>query len=135
MKKFTFSLEKVLSYKTQIEESLRNEHAVTIRNVRNKEEEIEILGNMRNEYMNDYDRQKEGVCSPQSLQMYNVYFAGIEDRISQENFRLTALREEERICREKVLEAKKERASLEMLKEKKTEEYRKALQKEEELLI
>ena len=135
MKKFKFSLEKVLSYKAQVEESLRNEHAVTIRNVRNKEEEIEKLGNMRNAYMDDYDRQKKGVCSPQNLQAYNMYFTGIEDRISQETFRLTALREEERLCREKVLEAKKERTSLEMLKGKKIKEYEEACRKEEELLI
>ena len=135
MKKFVFSLEKVLNYKSQVEESLRNEHAAALRDIRIKEEEIEGLEQSRESYMDEYNQNRDGVCDPNSLSAYNMYFLRIENRIQEEHMKLAALQEVEVQCREKVLEAKKERASLEMLKEKKIKEYQKAEQKEQELLI
>lgn len=135
MKKFVFSLEKVLNYKSQVEESLRNEHAAALRDIRVKEEEIEALENKRDSYMDEYNESKSNFCNPQSLSVYGMYFARIESSIQEELLKLEVLKDVESKCREKVLEAKKERASLEMLKEKKIQEYRHAEQKEAELLI
>lgn len=135
MKKFVFSLEKVLNYKAQIEDSLRNEHATALRDIRIKEDEIENLEQSRQSYMGEYNQSRDGICDPNSLSAYNMYFLRIENKIQEETMKLTALQEIEAECREKVLEAKKERASLEMLKEKKINEYRAAEQKAEELMI
>lgn len=135
MKKFVFSLEKVLNYKAQVEESLRNEHAAALRDIRVKEEEIEGLEQSRQSYMDEYNKNRDGVCDPNSLSAYNMYFLRMEHQIQEETMKLAALQEVEVECREKVLEAKKERASLEMLKEKKIKEYKAAEQKAEELMI
>lgn len=43
MKKFSFSLNKVLDYKTQIEDSLRSEHAEAVKAVNEKEEKIQSM--------------------------------------------------------------------------------------------
>ena len=135
MKKFFFSLDKVLDYKTQVEDNLRAEHAGVLRAVMKKEEEIESMEAVHHHYMDDMEGVKNHGCRVQELMIYEKYLGGSRRRIEEEKERLEQLRQQEEEKREQVIEAKKERTSIDMLKEKKKNEYDFLVQKGEEQFI
>lgn len=135
MKKFTFSLDKVLDYKIQIEENLRNEHAAAVRAVFLKEQDIADLEQRYNSYLSAMEETKRHGCRINELRIYEGYLSGTSQRIKEEKENLEILKTKEEEKREEVIEAKKERASIEMLKEKKLKEYNFIVQKEEERFI
>lgn len=135
MKKFVFSLDKVLDYKQQIEDNLRSEHAGAVRAVVKKEEEIEQLENTHQGFVADMEGIKRNGCRIQELRFYESYLDSSRRRIDEQKEMLTNLRRQEAEKREQVIEAKKERTSIDMLKEKKQSEYDFMMQKEEEKFI
>lgn len=135
MKKFSFSLDKVLDYKTQVEENLRNEHAIAVRAVFLKEQEIEQLERSYQQHVSEMEETKRGGCTVNDLRIFEGYLARVRQMIKEEKDNLQLLKTQEQEKREQVIEAKKERASIDMLKEKKKKEYDFAVQKEEEQFI
>jgi flagellar FliJ protein len=135
MKKFSFSLDKVLNYKEQVEESLRNEHAQILRNILLKEEEIE---GMEAEFRawSDECRQRElQGATIVEIRLYESYLNNLSHRIDQERDFLERLRVFEERKRQELVEAKKETASIDLLKTKRRAEYEKELIKEQEQII
>ena len=57
MKRFKYSLDTVLDYKTQVLDELRSEHAVIARNVMTKQEQIVRLKEKLNGFRRDLTRQ------------------------------------------------------------------------------
>ncbi len=113
MKKFKFSLDTVLSYKEQVLDALKGEHAAILVKVREQEDYLDGLWSKYRAYNAEYSQRK----------------------IEQETERLETLRKEEEAKRQEVVEAKKETSSLDKLKEKKLDLYNKSVQKAEEILI
>ena len=66
---------------------------------------------------------------------YEAYLRSLERKLQEEYRKLERLRKREEDKRTQVVEARKETATLEKLKEHKLEDYRKAEQKEEEKRI
>ena len=135
MKKFSFSLNKVLDYKTQVEDSLRNEHAEAVRAVNEKEEQIQ---NMEDSYycrIREMNEAKQRECRVQDLRIYEDYLSYSRQQIRREKDNLQILQKKEEEKREQVIEAKKERMSIDLLKDKKKKEYDFLMQKEEERFI
>ena len=116
MKKFRFSLETVLDYKQQALDALRAEHGAILAQVRAQEDVVDGLegeqGNVNEEYLRALERE-----------------------IQEERRKLAILRRREEQKRTQVVEARKETATLEKLKEHKLDDYRRAEQKAEEQLI
>ena len=135
MKKFRFPLDTVLSYKQQVLDALRGEHAAILAEVHTQEEWVEHLWQEYRAYSEEYrQRSAEGLVMTEAL-MYQTGLRSIEREIQRETEKLDALRAKEEAKRAEVVEAKKETSSIEKLREKKLEGYNKAVQKSEEALI
>ncbi len=135
MKKFKFSLDTVLSYKQQVLEALQGEHALALAAVRAQEELLEDLWQGYRDYNAEYrQRAEEGLPLTEAL-MYQNGLRAAEQEIQRETRRLEELQAEEEKKREAVVEAKKDTSSIENLKEKKLDAYRRAEAKSEETFI
>ncbi len=135
MKKFRFSLETVLDYKQQALDSLRAEHAAILAQVRAQEEVIEELEAEHRRADGDFTRRKlEGINIVDAMS-YEQYLRSLEQKLREEYQKLERLRRMEDQKRTQVVEARKETATIEKLREHKLESYRKAEQKDEEQRI
>ena len=135
MKKFRFSLETVLDYKQQVLESLQIEHAAIQAKVRAQEERLRGLEEQHWELDAEFSQRKlEGIAILDAMK-YEQYLRAMERQIQEAYEHLAELREQEEAKRNQVVEAKKETSSIEKLKEKKLDAYRKSVQKAEEAAI
>ncbi len=135
MKKFRFSLETVLDYKQQALDSLRAEHAAILARVRAQEKVIEDLEEEHRGADEDFTRRKlEGINILDAMS-YEQYLRSLEQKLREEYQKLERLRRMEDQKRTQVVEARKETATIEKLREHKLESYRKAEQKDEEQRI
>ena len=135
MKKFTFRLEPVLKYKSDILEALKNEYAEAAKNVF---EQMEIVNSLKNEeelLVFKFNSKKiEGLTIAEAT-IYESFIIKQNKQIKLETYKLDNLRKIEDEKREKMIEAKKEMLSIEKLKDIKVEEYKKEVQKQSELFI
>ena len=135
MKKFRFSLETVLDYKQQALDALRAEHGAILAKVRAQEAVIEGLEEEHRQTDEEFTRRKlEGLTVLDAMN-YEQYLRSLERQIHEEYHKLARLRRQEEQKRAQVVEARKETATIEKLKEHKLEDYRKAEQKDEEQRI
>lgn len=135
MKKFHFSLETVLDYKNQALDALRAEHGAILAQVRAQEEVVRGLEEEHTRVNGEFSRRKlEGLTVLDALN-YEQYLRALEREIAEERRKLEVLRRREDQKRSQVVEARKETATIEKLKEHKLEDYYKAVQKDEEKLI
>ena len=135
MKKFHFSLETVLDYKNQALDALRAEHGAILAQVRAQEKVIEDLEAEHRQADTDFTRRKlEGINVLDALN-FEAYLRSLERKLQEEYRRLEKLRKRDEEKRSQVVEARKETATIEKLKEHKLEDYRKAEQKDEEQRI
>ena len=135
MKKFSFSLDIVLNYKNQILEHLQNEHALILDEIRAQEAMIEDIKQQYVSCGTDLKEEARRGTTVMQIHTYENYLDVLSYRIKKEQEVLGILRRKEEIKRSQVVEARKESASIEKLKEKKIDVYNKELQKEEERLI
>lgn len=135
MKKFKFPLDTVLSYKQQILDALRGEHAAALAEVRAQEKFLEDLWQQYRAYNEEYRREAEKGLPITEALMYQNGLRACEQEIQRETRVLEELQAKEEKKREAVVEAKKETSSIEKLKEKKLDAYQKAAAKSEELFI
>ena len=128
-------MDTVLSYKQQVLEALQGEHALALAAVRAQEELLEDLWQGYRDYNAEYrQRAEEGLPLTEAL-MYQNGLRAAEQEIQRETRRLEELQAEEEKKREAVVEAKKDTSSIEKLKEKKLDAYRRAEAKSEETFI
>ncbi len=135
MKKFRFSMETVLHYREQMLDALRAEHAATITRVREQEREVEALNQKFDEINAEYRQKKmEGMTIADA-----VIFDGVlrvqENEIQKALRVLEECRRAEEAKRSEVIAARTDKATVEKLREKKLDSYRKAMEKREEQFI
>ena len=135
MKKFRFSLETVLDYKNQALDALRAEHGAILAQIRAQEQVIDNLETEHREADADFTRRKMEGINVLDAMSYEQYLRCLERKLQEEYRKLEKLRRMEEQKRSQVVEARKETATIEKLKEHKLEDYRKAEQKDEELRI
>lgn len=135
MKKFSFSLENVLNYNQQVLDNLKNEHAAILQQI---DRQITKIEEIKEQYVtcgqNLKDQEAQGITI-QQIVTYKNYMDILAYQIKHEQDVLKLIKKQEEIKRQQVIEAKKESASVEKLKENKIEVYNKELQKEQELLV
>ena len=135
MKKFRFALDTVLSYKQQIQEARQTEHAEILAQVRRQEEWLAQLREEYRTYGDDYARRcAQGLAQTEAMIGQSTLRA-MERQIEQEEQTLQRLRNQEEACRQQVVEAKRETATIEKLREKRKTEYQKAADKAQELFV
>ena len=83
----------------------------------------------------EFGRKRERGMAINDIRTYENYLESLRLKIIQKKNLLERLLEEEEKKREQVVEAKKETASIEKLRERKLMEYDKQVQKEEERFI
>lgn len=135
MKKFKFSLDTVLDYKQQMLDHIMAEHAEIIARVHRQEQALRDAWQCYHDYNDEFCRRKSTGMTITEAMVYESGLRAQEMKIQRETERLKMLEAEEEKKREQVVEAKKETSSLEKLKEHKLEDYNKAVQKGEEMLI
>ena len=135
MKKFSFALDKVLSYKRQYEESVRSEHAAILHKVTQQEEKIARLWEMDGETRREMDEVKKAGCIILQIRTYESYLDYLQKEIANEQRILDVLRVREEEKRQELIKAKTDTKSIDKLKEKKLEEYRYEVAKEQEQLV
>ncbi len=135
MKKFYFALDTVLNYKQQILEHLQEEHARIIAERVACERGIEGLEQQQSQCMADWEEKKARGFTIQEMQTFDRFLTSIRGKIERERERLAEIMAREERKREEVVEARKETASIEKLKEKKRAQYDKEVQKDEERFI
>lgn len=132
MKRFKYSLETVLDYKTQVLDNLKTEHAVIVRSVNQKKEEIERLKKQLNGFQAGFDDAKTQGAPIESFWLYEKCIVGMEKKIGEEKEQLLELKKDEEKKKNEVVVAKIDTSKFENLKGKRFSEYRKAEMKEEE---
>lgn len=135
MKKFSFALDKVLGYKQQLENSLRNEHAAIMQQVNAQEEKIRKLQEEDAATRHQLEEDKRKGCTILKMRSYEGYLEHLMEEIAKANQILEVLKVKEEKKREELIAAKTETASIDKLKEKKLEEYNHLAQKEQEQLV
>lgn len=135
MKKFQFPLDTVLSYKKQILDTLKAEYAAAQGRVHIQEEVLEAVWQQYRSYNEEYRVRKAEGMTIADATFYQAGLRALELEIQRETDKLEQLKKEAEERREKMVEAKIDTSSLEKLREKKLDLYRKAIQKDEELLI
>ncbi|MDR2023916.1 MAG: flagellar export protein FliJ [Hungatella sp.] len=135
MKKFNFPLNTVLNYKDQVLDNLISQHAQILVRVAGQEKKISQMEEMKNSACIKLKKEKETGIAINTMREYEAYIMNIEKIILAEQKALAVLKEKEEQKRAQVVEARKEKASIEKLKEKKLMQYEKEVQRSEELFI
>ncbi len=135
MKKFKFSLDRMLDYQQQNMQKEKNvmgqimEQIISCENQRKKvETELEQIHA-------DMDREIRKGTTIYQIRLFTTMIENGKRQLSGIKSRLNILEQEKEKQREIVVEASKEVTKLEKLKEKQWEEYRHAEAKEQELVI
>ena len=131
MKRFRFRLEKVLHFRTLVREEKRRE--LMLRNLKLQEARqlLEVLIQMA---------LSNTIAQGRIMRVEEVVLAGlfaerIKVQIEQQRQEVVAAEEEVRKAMDAYIEASKEARSLEMLKERKLQEYTEYFHKEEEKFL
>ncbi|HAX51261.1 flagellar export protein FliJ [Muricomes intestini] len=135
MRRFSFTLDRVLNYKTQIERSLRNEHAQIMQKVIRKEGQIGALEQKHQTCAVEYDQVKQQGAMVNRLRAFEDYLQSLSDEINAEKQNLAQLKVLEEKKRLEVITAKQDTASIDMLKTKRRQEYDREVLKDDERLI
>lgn len=129
MKKFKFSLEKLLSYRNQILDTEMQKLAVITAQIHECENEITRLRNERLNTAAALEKKMAESISPEECMTYQRYIDKVRDLTDAEIRRLMELRTQREKQIDVIAEAKRDCRSLEILKEHKYEEYLKEDQK------
>lgn len=135
MKQFKYSLDTVLDYKTQILDGLRTEHAVMLRSVNAKQQQINQLREELNGFQEEFDQTKSTGASIENFRMYDMCIGRMEAIIRHEKEELSVLKKKEEIKKNEVISARVDTSKFEKLKDKRLQAYQKAEMKEEESFV
>ena len=135
MQRFRFSLNTVLDYKQQIEDALQGEYSMLLAKVRAQEALLAERWAQYRSYGAEYREQCEKGLPISDVLVYQSGLRALEREIEEAAGLLHKLEEQAEKKREEVVEARKETASIEKLKERKLEEYNKLAAKSEEAAV
>lgn len=135
MKRFHYGLDTVLDYKMQVLDNLKTEHAVTLRAVDHKKEEIRHLKTELHGYREEFDHTKHSGAPIENFRLYDMCIGRMEEIISKEKEELSVLKKKEENKKNEVITARVDTSKFEKLKDRKFKAYQKEEQKAEENFI
>ncbi len=124
MKIFNFSLESVLGYRKSLEDDVKKDLSALGKILMGTEE---ILVSLKDEYgqsIKGLELMQKGSVSPKELEMYLNFQKNLKKKIESQEEQLIKVKKDWENKRDELVDASKEKKVLEVLKEKKAEEYR-----------
>lgn len=135
MKKFRFSLEKVLEYKQEIVDVRRSEYAAALTKVRQQQEVIRNCEVHHEQLNSEYRvREKEGM-SIVDARMFELSLQAVQRELAKEKKTLAALQQAAEQKRDELVASRQEARAIDKLKEKKLAQYQAETQKSEEKVL
>ena len=135
MKKFHFSLEHVLGYKRQVLDGLQNEHAILQQRVTRQERHLEDIRSCYQTLNREFRQAKEEGVTVAELRRYESGLRYWQQEQEKGLEVLRQYRQEAEDKREEMVAARQGTASLEKLREKKREAYRREEEKNQEAFV
>lgn len=135
MKKFKFSLEKILQLKEQILKNLKNDLSVLQLALREKEEEIQNLWFKYRDSDESYKEKSSKSIMPYEIKYYKDFMSSVLNAIKKREAEKELILKKIEAKKQEIISLNIEISSLEKLKEKKYAKYNYQVQKIEEILI
>lgn len=135
MKKFRFSLDTVLDYRRQVQDSIQVELGALTAEARRQEAALEAARQKYAEINREYREKKADGMLIAELRAYETALEVQEAMCVREAGKLNVLRRQEEAKRRELVGAKQDASSVEKLREKKLLAYTKELEKSEEQFI
>lgn len=135
MKKFQFTLQSVMDFKSQRLEIEKNEHAKALAKVNEQERKIQDLRDQFNDLTRRFEDKKNAGFAIVEANLFMMALDTTTKEIERQGVVLSQLQKIEEERREIVVATKIEASSLEKIKEKKYEEYLNIEKKSDELFI
>lgn len=129
MKKFKFSLEKLLDYRWQIELEAKRNYAACQQEINEHEQQMAQLVNEKQSLL---EIREETV---NRMQIQQWYLLGLERQMMETQNQLLASQQKLQQALNVYIDAQKERKVLEKLKEKQLNEYQLLLNQEEQKML
>jgi len=134
--KFRFSYQKLLDHRATLEDIARRDFYEAQNRVNMAERELREMYDQVSDARRRSAQLEQSEGNPASnLAMLNEFIVGQQVRIESQRKKIRQLMSEAESLHEKLVEAAKERKTLEKLKEKRFEEFRKMMQKKELKMI
>lgn len=135
MKKFRFSLDTVLDYRRQMQDSLQVELGAITAEVRRQEDAVNAAQRRYMEINQEYREKKAAGLRIADIRGYETALEVQTAVIARELLQLQKLQKQMESKRQELVSAKQDASSVEKLREKKLRAYNKDLAKSEEQLI
>ncbi len=135
MKKFQFSLEKVLQLKEQILKNLKNDLATFQIQLAKKEEDIRILLLKYRETEDSFNKKSAQSIMPFEIKYYKDFLETILKNIKKEEDLKSIILKKIETKKQEIIDTNIEISTLEKLKEKKLAKYTYEEQKAHQILI
>ena len=127
MRRFSFRLQRVLDIREQIRDELRQE---LVRKNHERDDELQVLARLEQESL-QIKIEEGGTYSASELVMFGAYSVRLKQQMEQQQQRVAAAIKQVEEAKERYIEASKEAKALEMLRQKRREEYTEQQLKEE----
>lgn len=135
MKKFQYSLETVMDYKTQLLDRVQREFSEVMARLRRQRQYLELLYERRRELETEFGKLKQRGGAIQRFQLFQEVLDRRSEEILLEEGRLRKLQEETDRKQTELVEAKVDVSKFEKLKEHKLSDYQRDIQKADERFI
>lgn len=119
MRRFSFRLQRVLDIREQIRDELRQE---LVRKNHERDDELQVLARLEQESL-QIKIEEGGTYSASELVMFGAYSVRLKQLMEQQQQRVAAAIKQVEEAKERYIEASKEAKALEMLRQKRREEY------------
>ncbi|MDY0131545.1 MAG: flagellar export protein FliJ [Desulforegulaceae bacterium] len=123
MKKFKFSLESVLRYRTFLEKEALQELMSINLDITECEANIESIKYQRMLIFQELEEETDKGITIEYFNMFQSYISSVEQRLESEEHRLLELFREKDLRTEKLIQARKNKEALEKLKSRKKKQY------------
>lgn len=135
MKKFNFSLQKILEIKSQVLDNLKMELNNINQQITAEENEIINLNKKYKEINNKFNTKTSVAMTVGEITYYKIYMVNVLKKIESKKEEVVVLNKKAESKRHEILNMNMEISSLEKLKEKEYEEYKYISMKDEENFI
>ena len=119
MRRFSFRLQRVLDIREQFRDELRQE---LVRKNHERDDELQVLARLEQESL-QIKIEEGGTYSASELVMFGDYSVRLKQLMEQQQQRVAAAIKQVEEVKERYIEASKEAKALEMLRQKRREEY------------
>jgi flagellar protein FliJ len=134
MKKFRFRLKRVLQLREQLEKQKQQELAVELQQEHRLRQRRSWLAGQIERYYQKLRDQKSGIFRPATLQGLYNHLASLEQQQSDNSRQLTGQQKQTAQKREELIAASRQRRLLELVQERRIQEYQEELKREEAVL-